>query len=272
MPKPRTKKTDNPVRETPAADGSMPLTGHLKELRNRILVCVIFLLAAFALCLSFSPRLITFLTGLGEAYDYVFVYIAPQELLLVYLNTALVGALVICFPVFAFETYAFCSPGLTARERFFVVSSLLAGTAFFVLGIAFARYISLPFVLRFLIQFTGEVDVSASISIQQYIGFLLTVFVVFGLVFELPVISVLLTGLGLIRAEWLVKARKVMIVLIFLLAAIITPPDVVSQIMVAVPMIALYELSIFLSRLVGRRRAKKEQKQDREAENQDKTE
>ena len=247
------------------SDGSMSLSGHLRELRNRILVVVILLLAAFTACLSFSPDFITFLTDMGAKYNYVFVYIAPQELLLVYLNTALVGALVICFPVVAYEVYAFCSPGLTKRERTFFIGSLLAGTVFFVIGVAFARYISLPFVLRFLIQFTGEVDVAASISIQQYIGFLLTIFVVFGLVFELPVVSVLLTGLGLILAEWLKKGRKVMIVVIFLLAAIITPPDVVSQVMVALPMILLYELSIALSSLVGRRR-KDAQDEDEEEE------
>ena len=232
----------------------MSLSGHLKELRNRIAVVVVLLLVAFTACLSFAPRFITFLTDMGKAYDYVFVYIAPQELLLVYLNTALVGALVVCFPVVAYEVYAFCSPGLTKRERTFFIGSLLAGTVFFVVGVLFARFISLPFVLRFLIQFTGEVDVAASISIQQYIGFLLTIFVVFGLVFELPVVSVLLTGLGLIRADWLRKGRKIMIVVIFILAAIITPPDVVSQVMVALPMILLYELSIGLSSLVGRRR------------------
>ena len=247
------------------SDGSMSLSGHLRELRNRILVVVILLLAAFTACLSFSPDFITFLTDMGAKYNYVFVYIAPQELLLVYLNTALGGALVICFPVVAYEVYAFCSPGLTKRERTFFIGSLLAGTVFFVIGVAFARYISLPFVLRFLIQFTGEVDVAASISIQQYIGFLLTIFVVFGLVFELPVVSVLLTGLGLIRADWLRKGRKVMIVVIFLLAAIITPPDVVSQVMVALPMILLYELSIALSSLVGRRR-KNAQDEDEEEE------
>ena len=239
---------------TSNADGSMTLSGHLKELRNRILVCVVLLLAAFSACLGIAPRFITFLTGLGNAYGYVFVYIAPQELLLVYLNAALVGALVICFPVLAYEVYAFCSPGLMRKERFFLLSAMIAGALCFAVGVSFARYISLPFVLRFLIQFTGQVDVSASISIQQYISFLMTVFVVFGLVFELPIVSVLLTGLGLIRVEWLVKARKVMIVVIFALAAIITPPDVVSQIMVAVPMIGLYELSILLCRLVSRRR------------------
>ena len=260
MKKSKTKKaSENP-------DGSMSLSGHLTELRNRIIVVVVLLLVAFMGCLSFSPDLITFLTDMGEKYNYVFVYIAPQELLLVYLNTALVGALVVCFPVVAYEVYAFCSPGLSKRERTFFVASLLAGTLFFVVGVSFARFISLPFVLRFLIQFTREVDVSASISIQQYVSFLLTIFVIFGLVFELPVISVLLTGLGLIQADWLRKGRKIMVVVIFVLAAIITPPDVVSQVMVAVPMILLYELSIALSALVGKRRKAKEAAEDEEEE------
>ena len=236
-------------------DGSMSLSGHLRELRNRVLICVLVLLVGFGVCLSFAPQLVTGLTDLGQAYDYVFVYIAPQELLLVYLNVALLAGVIVAFPVIAYHVYAFCSPGLSKRERFFVLAALIAGTLCFCLGVAFARFIILPFMLRFLIQFTFQVDVSASISIDQYVSFLLTVFVIFGLVFELPVISVLLTGLGLIKAEWLQKGRKVMIVLIFVLAAIITPPDVVSQIMVAIPM--LYEISIALSRLVGRK--KKEQ-------------
>ena len=115
MKKSKTKKAE------PNPDGSMSLSGHLRELRNRILVVVILLLAAFTACLSFSPDFITFLTDMGAKYNYVFVYIAPQELLLVYLNTALVGALVICFPVVAYEVYAFCSPGLTKRERTFFI-------------------------------------------------------------------------------------------------------------------------------------------------------
>ena len=240
----------------PPPDGSMSLSGHLKELRNRILICVVLLVVVFGVCLSFAPQLVTLLTDMGKRFNYVYVYIAPQELFLVYMNLALVGALVVCFPVLAYQVYAFCSPGLTGRERGYISGSLIAGGLCFLLGVAFAYYISLPFMLRFLIQFTftGEVDVTASISIQQYVGFLLTVFVIFGLVFELPVVSVLLTGLGLVRAEWLVKGRKLMIVVIFVLAAIITPPDVVSQIMVAIPMIALDEISIALSRVVGRAR------------------
>ena len=233
-------------------DGSMSLSGHLRELRNRILVCVILLVVVFGVCLSFAPHIVTALTNMGQRYNYVYVYIAPQELFLVYMNVALVGAVVVCFPVLAYQIYAFCSPGLSRKERGYISGSLVAGALCFLAGVAFAYFISLPFMLRFLIQFTGEVDVSASISIQQYVSFLLTVFVIFGLVFELPVVSVLLTGLGLVRAEWLVKGRKVMVVIIFVLAAIITPPDIVSQVMVAVPMLALYEISIALSRVVGK--------------------
>ena len=122
------------------------------------------------------------------------------------------------------------------------------------LGIVFARLVSVPFMLRFLISFTGEVSVSASISIQQYISFLLTVFLIFGIVFEMPVVTVVLTALGILRAEWLAKGRKIMIVAIFFLAAVITPPDVISQILIAVPMLLLYEISIILCRIVGKKR------------------
>ena len=247
-------------------DGSMSLSGHLRELRNRVAVCVAVLVVGFFACLSVAGKLVTMLTDLGTAYDYHYVYIAPQELLLVYFNLALIGAAVLTFPVLAYEAYAFCSPGLSRRERTSIALALLAGTLFFLLGVAFARFISMPFLLRFLIGFTTEVDVSASISIQEYVGFLMTVFLIFGAVFELPVVSVLLTSLGVLRAEWLMKGRRVMIVLIFVLAAIITPPDIVSQIMVAIPMIALYELSILLSRLVMKAKKQKSEDEDDEAD------
>ena len=235
----------------------MSLSGHLRELRNRILVCLLLLVVVFGVCLSMAPRIVTMLTDMGKKYQYVYVYIAPQELFLVYMNVALVAATAICAPIFAYEIYAFCSPGLSQKESTYILGSLIAGGVCFLVGITFAYLISLPFMLNFLIQFTGEVDVAASISIQQYVSFLLTVFVIFGLIFELPVVSVLLTGLGIVRAEWLIKGRKVMIVVIFIVAAIITPPDIASQIMVAIPMLLLYELSILLSRLVGK--ARKEQ-------------
>lgn len=251
-------------------DGSMSLSGHLRELRNRIAVCVVALVLGFFGCLSVAGRLVTMLTDLGTAYNYAYVYIAPQELLLVYFNLALIGAVVLTFPVLAYEAYAFCSPGLSRRERTSIALALLAGTLFFAFGVAFARFISMPFMLRFLIGFTKEVDVSASISIQEYVGFLMTVFLIFGVVFELPVVSMLLTSLGVLRAEWLSKGRRVIVVVIFVLAAIITPPDIVSQIMVAIPMIGLYELSILLSRLVMKaKRNREDEDEDDEDDGED---
>lgn len=231
----------------------MELSGHLKELRNRLVFCLAVLLAGFCVCLGFASRLVTMLTDMGTAYHYVYVYIAPQELLMVYFSVALTGSIIIAFPFISYHVYAFCSPGLKRREKFFVLGTLLFGTAFFCLGVLFAYFVNIPFMLRFLIQFSAGVSISASISIREYVSFLLTVFVVFGAVFELPVVSVLLTLLDVLRAEWMVKGRRVMIVVIFFAAAVITPPDVVSQIMVAVPMIGLYELSILLSRLCGQR-------------------
>ena len=234
-------------------NGSMPLTGHLREMRNRIIVCIILFAAGFAVCLACAPRLVTLLTELGTRYKYTFVYIAPQELLMAYFSMALVGGLVVAAPTIAYELYAFCSPGLTRRERLCFSLAMVFGFICFAAGAAFAYFLIMPFMLNFLISFSYEVNVTDSISIGEYLNFLLTVFLIFGVVFELPVVSVVLTRLGLIRAEWLVKARKVMIVVIFFIAAIITPPDVVSQVMVAVPMIGLYEISIWLSKLTRRR-------------------
>ena len=250
-------------------DGSMSLSGHLKELRNRVLICVIVLVVGFCACLSIAPKLVTLFTDMGQAFGYVFVYIAPQELLLEYFSMAFVGSVVICFPVLAYHIYAFCSPGLKRKEQNYFKAGLFAGTLFFAFGIVFARFISIPFMLRFLMSFTGEVDVSASISIQSYISFLLSVFLIFGIVFEMPVVTVVLTALGILKAEWLVKGRKIMIVAIFFIAAVITPPDVMSQIMIAVPMLLLYELSILLCKLVKKRKETADEEDDEEDDDED---
>ena len=241
-------------------DGRMPLTGHLRELRNRLLIVLAVWFVFVLVSLHFAPRIVTMLTDMGSAVGYKFVFLAPQELLMVYIGISFISGVILAMPVLIYQAYGFCSPGLTTKEKTFTKFALLAGTLCFILGVLFARFISLPFMLHFLIQFTNEVDVAASISINQYVSFLLTVFIIFGTIFELPVVTVLLTGLGIIQAEWLVKGRKIVIVLIFVLAALITPPDIASQVMVAVPMILLYQISIVLCRLVSaRKKASSEQ-------------
>ena len=253
-------KRNNKPEKSP--DGSMSISGHLKELRNRVLICVVVLVVGFCACLAIAPRLVTLFTDMGKAFDYTFVYLAPQELLLEYFSIALIGGLILSFPVIVYHIYAFCSPGLKTKERNYVKIGLIAGTLFFVLGVVFARLVSVPFMLRFLISFTGEVDVAASISIQQYISFLVTVFLIFGIVFEMPVVTSVLTMLGVLKQEWLKKGRKFMIVAIFFLAAVITPPDVISQILIAFPMLLLYEISILLSGFLGKRRKQNSEDDD----------
>ena len=247
--------------------GKMSLSGHLKELRNRIIVVLVVFIIGFCICLFFSPRLMNLLKAMGEPYGYYFISVSPPESLMVEFSIALVGGLVLTFPVLAYNIFAFCSPGLKRKERFFVRASLLGGTVFFVLGVLFAYFVSLRFMLSFLFKISESVGVVSSISIQSYVNFLLTVFLIFGIVFEMPVITVLLTTLGIMKAEWLAKSRKIAIVLIFLLAAFITPPDVISQFMVAGPMVLLYELSILLCKVFARR--KKTDDEDDEDEDED---
>lgn len=232
--------------ESKAQDREMPLSDHLRELRNRLFVCAAVLLVSSLAGMYFAPRIIELLLEIGRSYQYRFVYIAPQELLLQYVSTALICGLCVMVPVLLYETWAFVQPGLRRREKVLCLFAMVFGLLCFCGGVYFAFRIMLPFMLYFLITLSGASSASASISVQSYISFLTTVFLVFGVVFELPVVSVLLNRLGVLKVRWMRKGRRVMIVVIFLAAALITPPDVVSQIMVAVPMLALYELSILL--------------------------
>lgn len=230
----------------------MSLAGHLREMRNRIFVCLILFAASAAGSLAYAKELVTFLLSIGRDYGYRFVYIAPQELLMQYFAVSLIAGGCVTLPMLFYQVWAFLRPGLKKSENLFFLSAMACGLLCFGAGVYFAYRIMLPFMLNFLISLSGGSGVAASVSVQNYITFLMTVFMVFGAVFELPVVSVLLTQMGFLKVEWMKKGRKVMIVVIFFTAAVITPPDVVSQILVAVPMVILYELSILLCSVCGR--------------------
>lgn len=244
-------------RTEPSPDGQMSLSGHLRELRNRILVCVVVLVAAVLLGLRYAPQLVELLLSMGRAYGYSYVYIAPQELLMQYLSMSLLAGAVVTLPVLLYEVWAFARPGFQEGENGLFLLAMVMGLVFFCLGVLFAYKILMPFMLYFLSSLGAGSEIAPAITVANYISFLLTVFVLLGVVFELPVLSVVLTWMGLMRPDWMRKGRRPMIVAIFVVAAIITPPEVVSQVMVAVPMLGLYELSIFLSSICWRLRGKK---------------
>ena len=227
-------------------DGNMTLTGHLKELRNRLIVCAVVFVVSVVITLMYADRLIDVLTAMGQGY-YTFVSIAPQEKLMQYFRVSLLAAFVVTVPVALYQVYAFAKPGLKRSESFFFRLVLLFGLALFCVGVLFAYKVTLPFMLNFLVTLEGTDYITASISIESYINLCLTMFIIFGCVFEMPLVTIILAKMGIANPEIMKKGRGVAIVLIFLVAAIITPPDIVSQCFVAVPMCLLYFISIFLS-------------------------
>ncbi len=245
---------------------NMTLSGHLRELRNRLVVCLVCLIISFLVGLHFAPQLVDFLTDIGKTYGYTYVYIAPQELLMEYFSVALIAGVCVTLPLILYNIWAFVQPGLKKNENMLFLSAMFFGLICFIVGIIFAYRIMLPFMLYFLIDISKGSGITASISVQNYLTFLLTIFMIFGIVFELPVVSVLLTQMGLLKIKWMKQGRRFIIVVIFFVAAVITPPDIVSQIMVAIPMIGLYELSIIISSLLLRlRRKKKDNRAEEEA-------
>ena len=245
-------KRKNKKAEVMEDDGSMTLTGHLKELRNRLIVCAVVFVVATLFFVANAAPLVDLLTAIAEdgngGYYFQFVSVAPQERLMQYFRLALVASFVITVPVALYNIYAFAKPGLKKSESFFFKLVLLLGLGMFCVGIVFAYKLMLPFMMRFLsVGIGGTEYIEATTSIESYVSLCLTMFIIFGCVFEMPLITIILSKMGIINPGLLKQVRGVAIVIIFLIAAVVTPPDIVSQCMVAGPMVLLYFISIFLS-------------------------
>ena len=248
--------------EVMAEDGSMTLTGHLKELRNRLIICAVVFVVGVVVSLAYADRLIDLLTAMGRDY-YEFVSIAPQEKLMQYFRVSLLAAFVITVPVALYQIYAFAKPGLKKSETFFLKLVILMGLALFCVGVLFAYKLMMPFMLRFLSTGIEGADyIQTTTSIESYVNLCLTMFMIFGCVFEMPLVTIILSKMGIIYPDLLKKVRGVAIVCIFLIAAVVTPPDIVSQCMVALPMVLLYFISIFLSGIFYKPKSDNEDEDD----------
>lgn len=230
-------------------DGSMTLTGHLKELRNRIVICAVAVVAAIVIFLAFSSNIIDLLTDIGLRAGYTFVTAAASERLIQYFRVSILAGVVVCVPLILYEVYAFAKPGLKKSERFFFGTVMFFGLILFIVGVLFAYFIAYPSMMNFFATLEGTEYIINMTTIENYINFTLLVFLIFGCVFEIPLVAIILSQMGIISPDLMKKGRGIAIVLIFVIAAIITPPDIVSQCMVALPMVVLYEVSIWLSRI-----------------------
>jgi len=233
----------------------LPLTTHLQELRKRLILSFIAVGGGFALCYTFAEKIFDILAApllgmMPQGGSLIFTSVA--EAFFTYMKVAFIAGLILASPFVLYQIWAFVAPGLYRHEKKYVVPFVLAGSFFFAIGILFAYYVALPIGFKFLLGFATDF-IKPLPSMKEYLSFSIKFLLAFGLVFEFPVVLVLLARIGVVDAKTLARQRKYAILLIFIFAAILTPPDIISQVIVALPMIGLYELSILLSKLFGKK-------------------
>jgi sec-independent protein translocase protein TatC len=249
-------------------DKPQPLVEHLMELRTRLIWSLVAFFAAFVVCFAFAKHLFNFLVvpykwavlwaGLDLSKAEL-IYTAPQEFFFTQVKVAMFGALVIAFPVIASQLYKFVAPGLYKNERAAFLPFLIASPLLFLLGAALVYFFFTPMVMWFFLAMQqlpqeGEVAISLMPKVSEYLSLIMTLVLSFGLVFQLPVVTTLLARVGLLTSKTLREKRKFAIVIAFVVAAVLTPPDPLSQIGLALPAIILYEISIYMARLVEKKR------------------
>ncbi len=235
------------------SEQQMPFYGHLAEFRKRIIMVMVVFIVATLGSFTFTKPMADFI--MRPATGLKFVYLSPPDLFIALVKLSIVAGLALSLPIIIYEIWMFIRPALEKRERGSILGGLLFSGLFFAAGAAFAFYVIVPFTLRFFLSYSSQM-IEPMISIKEYLGFISDLCIAFGISFELPVAAAILGALGVLQADVLVKSRRMAVLGIFIAAAILTPPDVVSQILLALPMLGLFELSIMILRIQGRRRAK----------------
>ena len=235
----------------------LPLTSHLQELRKRLVLSFIAIGVGFFLCYAFKEFLFDILAAplikmMPAGGSLIFTSVA--EAFFTYMKIAFIAGLILTSPFILFQIWAFVAPGLYQKEKKYVIPFVLGGSVFFALGVLFAYFVAIPIGFKFLLGYATDF-IRPMPSMKEYLSFSIKFLLAFGLVFEFPVVLVLLARIGVIDAKTLARHRKYAILLIFVFAAVMTPPDLVSQVLMALPLMGLYELSILLSKLFGKKSA-----------------
>ena len=231
-------------------DRKMSLIGHMEELRRRLIICVLTVLACSIFSYFYSDKILAILK---RPFPHSLVFIAPQEAFVITLKIALFGGIIFALPMIIYHVWQFISSGLKKKEKRYLLFYSPFSLLLFLIGASFAYFLVVPVGLRFLLSFGGS-SLEPMISISKYLSFITLMILAFGIVFELPLVLMFLVMIGIVSPQLLAKKRKVFIIAIFVLAAILTPPDVFTQILLALPLIILYEVSIWLAKIVAVRR------------------
>ncbi len=227
---------------------------HFSELKRRVFVCAISFLIIFGICLYYNHFFMDVIMNLGENLNYQFVVLTPAETIIQTFRLSGVFAFLIVLPIIIYEILMFISP-VFEENHVMLKLVLLCIVAFiiFFLGCFFTYRYLLPFTLRYLIDYTGHYNVKSQVSLESYISFVSLIIFCIGIMFEMPVVSSILAQIGVLSTAIMQKLIKPAIFLIFLVAAIITPPDVVSQMMVAIPMCLLFMVSVVCVKFINRK-------------------
>jgi sec-independent protein translocase protein TatC len=237
---------------------TMPLVAHLVELRRRLMISMLFFAAATCACYFVAADIYGFLVKplahVLEGENRRLIYTGLGEAFITYLKLACFAGGFLSFPVIASQLWLFIAPGLYKNEKHVFLPFLIATPVLFLTGAAFVYYLVIPVAWKFFAGFeslapaTG-LPIQLEARVSEYLSLIMTLIFAFGFCFQMPVLLTLLGRVGIISSAWLADKRRYMIVLIFIVAAVLTPPDILSQFMLAVPMMALYEISVILVRM-----------------------
>ena len=237
---------------------------HLVELRSRILKCIIFLFITFIGCYFFADKIYDFLvTPYAEAVkndniDRRLIFTALHETFLTYLKLAFFSAFFISCPIILIQIWKFIAPGLYKNEKLALLPFMVATPVLFLLGGMLVYYLIMPLAIEFFLSFekiaTPEsLPIQLEAKVNEYLSLITRLIIAFGLSFQLPVLLTLLAKVGFVDAEYLRKRRKYIIIIIFSMAAVLTPPDPITQVGLALPLLLLYEISIFTVKIVEKK-------------------
>ena len=247
------------------ADKKLPLTAHLEELRKRLIWSFLGIGVAFAISYVFIKEIVSFLMrplvqALPKGSSLVFT--AVPEAFFTYFKAAIFAGVFFSSPFILYQIWAFVSPGLYEREKKYILPYFFVSTVFFIAGALFCYFIVFPVIFRFFLSFASE-EIRPLPAIKEYLTFTIKLLLAFGLLFQWPALILFLSRMGVVSSKMLSQNRKYAILAIFVAAAVLTPPDLVSQLLLAGPLLAMYEGSIWMAKLWGKKEGAEKKEEDK---------